>query len=46
MAAKIFEELRERGLEAEPVGIDMSDMVTLHALQRAGSTPPTRSASC
>ena len=29
-------ELRERGLEAEPLGIDMSDMVTLEALHRAG----------
>jgi Xaa-Pro aminopeptidase len=29
-------ELRERGLENEPVGIDMSDMVTLEALHRAG----------
>jgi Xaa-Pro dipeptidase len=36
MAAKIMHELRERGLEAEPVGVDMSDMVTLQALQRAG----------
>jgi Xaa-Pro aminopeptidase len=36
MAEQIARELRERGLEAEPVGIDMTDMVALHALQRAG----------
>jgi Xaa-Pro aminopeptidase len=36
MAAKIVGELRERGLEREPVGVDMSDMVTLEALHRAG----------
>jgi Xaa-Pro aminopeptidase len=29
-------ELRERGLEREPLGIDMTDMVALEALQRAG----------
>ena len=28
--------LEERGLKSEPVGIDMSDMVTLEALHRAG----------
>jgi Xaa-Pro aminopeptidase len=35
-AAKIVTELRERGLEREPLGIDMTDMVTLEALHRAG----------
>ena len=29
-------ELRERGLQGEPVGIDMADLVTLEALQRPG----------
>ena len=36
MAGKVVHELRERGLEGEPLGIDMSDMVTLDALHRAG----------
>jgi Xaa-Pro dipeptidase len=36
MAATIQHELRERGLEREPLGIDMTDMVTLEALHRAG----------
>jgi len=36
MAQKIAVELRERGLEGTPLGIDMTDMVTLFALQRAG----------
>jgi len=36
MAANIFEELRERGLETDQVGIDMTDMVALAALDRAG----------
>jgi Xaa-Pro dipeptidase len=36
MVASILHELTERGLKDEPVGIDMSDMVTLDALQRAG----------
>src|SRR3954451_19347294 len=36
MAAKILHELEERGLKGEQVGIDMSDMVTLQALHRAG----------
>ena len=36
MVAHVVDELRERGLEGEPVGIDMSDMVTLDALHRAG----------
>ncbi|HVQ58746.1 MAG TPA: Xaa-Pro peptidase family protein [Solirubrobacterales bacterium] len=35
-AGKIAHELRERGLEGEPVGIDMTDMVALNALNRAG----------
>ena len=38
LAGKISHELRERGLEGEPVGIDMTDMVALAALQRAGIT--------
>src|SRR6478752_5232279 len=36
LAGKIYAELEERGLKGEPVGIDMSDMVTLEALHRAG----------
>jgi Xaa-Pro aminopeptidase len=36
LAGKIAHELREHGLEGEPVGIDMTDMVALNALQRAG----------
>ena len=36
MARTVLEELRTRGLEAEPLGIDMTDMVTLEALHRAG----------
>jgi Xaa-Pro dipeptidase len=36
MAAAIHGELTERGLQGEPLGIDMSDMVTLDALHRAG----------
>jgi Xaa-Pro aminopeptidase len=36
MAAKIVRELEDRGLKAEPVGVDMSDLVTLEALHRAG----------
>jgi Xaa-Pro aminopeptidase len=36
LAGKIAHELRERGLEGEPVGIDMTDMVALNALHRAG----------
>jgi Xaa-Pro aminopeptidase len=35
-AGKIAHELREHGLEGEPVGIDMTDMVALEALKRAG----------
>jgi len=37
MATKVVHELRERGLEREPIGIDMTDMVTLEALHRAGA---------
>jgi Xaa-Pro dipeptidase len=36
MAGQILHELRERGLDGEPLGVDMSDLVTLEALQRAG----------
>src|SRR3954447_4993949 len=36
MAAQIKRELDERGLGNDPVGIDMTDMVALHALHRAG----------
>jgi Xaa-Pro dipeptidase len=36
MAQTVLEELRERGLDGEPLGIDMTDMVTLEALHRAG----------
>jgi Xaa-Pro aminopeptidase len=38
MVSHIVDELRERDLLGEPVGIDMSDMVTLDALHRAGVT--------
>jgi Xaa-Pro aminopeptidase len=36
MAASIAHELRERGLASDPIGIDMTDMVALNALHRAG----------
>src|SRR6476469_5397316 len=36
LAGKIALELRERGMQAEPVGVDMLDLTTLEALQRAG----------
>jgi Xaa-Pro aminopeptidase len=36
MVAHILEELQKRELQKEPLGIDMSDMVTLEALHRAG----------
>jgi Xaa-Pro aminopeptidase len=36
LGRRIAGELRERGLEGEPVGIDMTDMVALAALHRAG----------
>jgi Xaa-Pro aminopeptidase len=35
LAGRIASELREHGLHEEPLGIDMTDMVTLEALQRA-----------
>ena len=35
-AANIVQVLRERGLENEPLGIDVTDMGTLEALQRLG----------
>src|ERR671934_984262 len=36
LAGHIVEVLREHGLEREPLGVDMSDLVTLEALHRAG----------
>jgi len=36
LAELVFEELRERGLDGEPLGIDVPDMTTLLALQRKG----------
>jgi Xaa-Pro aminopeptidase len=36
LAQHIVTELRERGLASDPVGIDMTDMVALDALHRAG----------
>ncbi|MFL5643463.1 MAG: aminopeptidase P family protein, partial [Chloroflexota bacterium] len=36
LGSKIAHELRERGLDAEPLGVDMADLVTIEALQRAG----------
>jgi Xaa-Pro aminopeptidase len=36
MAGHVHETLRERGLEGEPVGIDISDMPTMVALQARG----------
>jgi Xaa-Pro aminopeptidase len=36
LGARIANELRERGLHDEPLGVDMADLVTLEALQRAG----------
>ena len=36
LGERIAHEMRERGLEGEQVGIDMTDMVALAALQRAG----------
>ena len=43
LAEMIYDELSERGLEAEPVGMDVPDMTTLLALQRQASRSPTRS---
>src|SRR4029079_13991019 len=36
LGERIATELRERGLQGEPLGIDMADLVTIEALQRAG----------
>jgi Xaa-Pro aminopeptidase len=36
LATMVFEELRARGLEREPVGMDVPDITTLLALQRQG----------
>jgi Xaa-Pro aminopeptidase len=36
LAAMVHAELRELGLEGEPIGMDVPDMTTLLALQRAG----------
>jgi len=36
LAAQVKRELEERGIAGEPVGIDMTDMVALDALHRAG----------
>src|SRR5438552_1064086 len=36
LAALVLHELRERGLEQEPLGLDVPDMATLLGLQRAG----------
>jgi Xaa-Pro aminopeptidase len=36
LATNIWQELKDRGLENEPVGIDMTDMVALAALNRKG----------
>jgi len=36
LGARIHSELKERGLEHEPLGIDVTDMATLGALSRAG----------
>src|ERR1051326_1325076 len=36
LAASIRNELAERGIESEPLGLDLTDMETLYALQRHG----------
>jgi len=36
LASMVLDELRERGLDGEPVGMDVPDVTTLLALQRAG----------
>jgi len=36
LAARIHRELEERGLAAEPLGIDLTDMETLYSLHRQG----------
>ncbi len=38
LGERIANEMRERGLGGEPLGIDMADLVTIEALQRAGVT--------
>src|SRR5213079_3350000 len=36
LGTRIADELRERGLQDEPLGVDMADLLTLEALRRAG----------
>src|SRR5438128_1702345 len=36
LGARIAHELREHGLEDDPLGVDVADLVTIEALQRAG----------
>src|SRR5205085_8178475 len=36
LGERIAHELREHDLEGEPLGVDMADLVTIEALQRAG----------
>ena len=36
LGERIAHELRERGLQDDPLGVDMADLVTVEALQRAG----------
>src|SRR5664279_3552926 len=36
LAAMLYEELRERGIENDPIGMDVPDITTLLALQRKG----------
>src|SRR5437763_1323458 len=36
LGTRIANELRERGLQDEPLGVDMADLLTVEALQRAG----------
>jgi Xaa-Pro aminopeptidase len=36
LAGQIHHQLKERGLAADPLGIDLTDMETLYSLQRAG----------
>src|SRR5213083_871534 len=36
LGRRIADELREAGLQDEPLGVDMADLVTVEALQRAG----------
>jgi Xaa-Pro aminopeptidase len=37
LGTRIAHELRERGLLDEPLGVDMADLLTIEALQRAGA---------